>query len=214
MPLYFLLFDQGTFGKLARPLGEGWARRAIDPLQLVCRDLRAAAEKFAERYGMASDDLLIMQALRGVSLDRNVWRTLIGEILLMTAAEIPEIETAPQTLTCLLAPERYREGPAPRERFSPIEQAHFGSRDLLFGDTYYRPEHAGWNDRGDVTRLAEYLAGIDPAVWQLSDLDGLRDVSPEDRADELADACQCFAALQNLYRGAQERGHVVVCEEI
>jgi hypothetical protein len=214
MPLYFLLFDPGKFNKLARPLGEGWARRALDPVQLICRDLRAAADKFADRFGMTAGDLLITQALRGVALDRNLWRTLIGEILLMSAEEVPEIETAPQTLTCLLAPDRYRERHGQRECYSPIEQAHFGSRDLVFGQAYYRPDHAGWNDVEDVARLTQYLGGIDSAAWQVSDLAELRDIASEDRADELDYACQCFRALQNLYRGAQERGHIVVCEEI
>jgi hypothetical protein len=214
MPLYFLLFDPGKFNKLARPLGEGWARRAFDPLQLICRDLRAAAGKFADRFGMTAGDLLSTQALRGVPLDRNLWRTLIGEILLMTAEEVPEIETAPQTLTCLLAPDRYRERQGQRECFSPIEQAQFGSRDLVFGQAYYRPDHAGWNDVEDVARLAQYFTGIDPAVWQVSGLAELRDIAPEDRADELDYARQCFRALKDVYRRAQERGHVVVCEEI
>jgi hypothetical protein len=214
MPLYFLLFDPGKFNKLARPLGEGWARRAFDPLQLVCRDLRAAADKFADRFGMTAGDLVITQALRGVALDRNLWRTLIGEILLMTAEEVPEIETAPQTLTCLLAPDRYRERVGQRERYSPIEQAHFGSRDLVFGQAFYRPDHAGWNDVDDVARLTQYLAGIDSAVWQVADVAELRDIDPEDHADELDYARQCFRVLHDLYRGAAERGHIVVCEEI
>jgi hypothetical protein len=214
MPLYFLLFDPRKFKKLARPLGEGWARRALDPLQLVCRDLRAAADKFADRFGMTAGDLVITQALRGVALDRNLWRTLIGEILLMTAEEVPEIETAPQALTCLLAPHRYRERVGQRECYAPIEQAHFGSRDLVFGHAYYRPEHAGWNDVEDVARLAQYFTGIDPSVWQVSYLAELRDIDPEDRADELDYARQCFGALQGLYRGAADCGRIVVCEEI
>src|SRR5262249_49742639 len=134
--------------------------------------------------------------------------------LLIAAHEVPEIATAADVLTCVLAPERYREGPGPRERFVPIEQAHFGSRDLVFGAAHYRPDHAGWNDRGDVARLAQYLAAIDPAVWQVSQLDGLGDIDPEDRADELDYARQCFGALQGLYSRAADRGQLVVCEEI
>jgi hypothetical protein len=214
MPLYFLLFDEDRFNELARLLAKGRADRGFSPLQLLRRELRASADQFAERHGMAAGNLLITQVIQGASVDRHLWRTLVGEILLISAAATPEIETAPETLACLLARDRFRDGLAPRERFAPIEQAHFGSRDLVFGDAYYRPEHAGWNNRDDVARLAQYLAGIDPAAWQVSNLDELRDISPEDRADELAYARQSFAVLQDLYRGANERGHVVVCEEI
>src|SRR5262249_57593679 len=48
------------------------------------------------------------QVLLGLSFGRDRWRALVGEILTVAALEIPEIETAPEALTCLLAGDHYR----------------------------------------------------------------------------------------------------------
>jgi hypothetical protein len=136
---------------------------------------------------------------------------LAGEILLYGAASVPEIVTAPDTLGRLLAPGQ-DDSPS-RPGFAPIRQAHFGARDLVFGGGFYRPDAAGWNDTGDVARLADYLATIDPTRWTAADLAGLREFADEDeRADELAFAREAFPALRDLYRAACEAGQVVVCE--
>jgi len=151
--------------------------------------------------------------LCGLPFDREFWTHLAGELLWYGAAEIPEIETAPETLCCLLAPERYRDRSGGREQFVPIEQVHFGARDLLFGGGFYRPEHAGYNCGDDVARLAAYLHALDPQQWtvaQLAGLDGVTD--EEDRADELAFVREWFPALRDLYERARAGGFVVVCE--
>src|SRR5262249_51214591 len=144
--------------------------------------------------------------------DRDVWRALVGEVLLFGAAEVPEIQTATETLCCLLAPDRYRNGPAPRECLAPIEQAHFGSRDLVFGGGWYRPDHAGWNDLGDVARLAQYLGPIQPARWTVADLTGLRDVEATDLAEELDYAREWFEPLRAMYHQATAAAQIMVCE--
>ncbi len=121
--------------------------------------------------------------------------------------------SARKTLCCLLAPERYRDRSGGREQFVPIEQVHFGARDLLFGGGFYRPEHAGYNCGDDVARLAAYLHALDPQQWtvaQLAGLDGVTD--EEDRADELAFVREWFPALRDLYERARAGGFVVVCE--
>lgn len=215
MPLYFMLFEPGKWERLVPVLATCWSRRSFEPCRALCRDFQPAARSFAQRYHLGPDDLLLAKDIGTIRFDRHLWRTLAGEILLIAADEVPEIETAADTLTCLLAPERYCEGPAPREQFSPIEQVHFGSRDLVFGNAFYRPDHAGWNDRGDVGRLAGYLASIDSSVWQVSDLAELRAATTaDDRGEELDYARQCFRALQQLYCRAEEKGQLVVCEEI
>ena len=108
----------------------------------------------------------------------------VGEVLLFTAVEIPEFETCEETLCRLLAP------PLPtlprpggragwgqvvdqREHWVPIQQAHRGTRDLMFGSAVYRPEHAGYNNVDDVSRIADYLSAVRPENWRPADLMGL-----------------------------------------
>src|SRR5262249_10906687 len=114
-----------------------------------------------------------------------------------------------------LAPERYRKGDVPRERFVPIQQAHFGTRDIVFGGSFYRPEHAGWNDSADVLRLAEYLAAVDPDCWQAADLLGLPEVADaEEAAEEFLFARERFTPLQEMYQRAAGAGQMVICENL
>jgi hypothetical protein len=216
MALYFLVHDAGMFHQeIAPALAEAWRRRSFAP----CRPLAAAqmprAEAFAERYHSDLEGSILARLAHGVPFDRAVWRLLVGEVLLYAACEIPEIETAPETLSCLLTPERWHEGSVPRSRFGPVEQAHFGSRDLVFGSGYYRPEQAGWNDQDDIARLADYLGAVDPSGWttaDLADLPGLED--EEERAEELEFVREWLPVLQTLYRHGRERQQVIICETI
>jgi hypothetical protein len=214
MPLYFLLLDGARFdGEVAPALAGAWRRRGFAPCRPLCAALVPAVRAFAERYHTGSDEPLLCRVAREeVPFDRDVWRLLAGEVLLYAAAEVPEFQTAEDTLTYLLAPDSLSGEPLPRAGSAPIVQAHRGSRDLVLGG-FYRPEHAGWNDRGDVARLADYLAAIDPARWRPDDLAGLTGLADEeDRADELAFAGECLAALRGMYERARDAGQVVVCE--
>jgi hypothetical protein len=106
-------------------------------------------------------------------------------------------------------------GTVPRERYVPIQQVLRGSRDVTFGAAVYRPEQAGYNDLDDVTRLAGYLAAVQPERWTVDDLRLLRDVEDEDeRADELAFVREWFPVLVELYRRCQAAGRVLVIESI
>jgi hypothetical protein len=214
MPLYFLLLDGARFdGEVVPALAAAWRGRRFAPCRPLCAALVPAVRAFAERYHTGPDEPLLCRVAREeVPFDRDVWRLLAGEVLLYAAGEVPEFQTAEDTLTHLLAPDEAGRGPVPRERAAPIVQAHRGSRDLVLGG-FYRPEHAGGNDRGDVARLAEYLAGIDPGRWRPDDLAGLPGLEDEeDRADELAFAAECLAALRGMYERARAAGQVVVCE--
>ena len=114
---------------------------------------------------------------------------------------------------CLLAPERCREETAGREHFAPIEQAHYGSRDLVFGGGFYCPERAGYNDISDAERLATYLDTLDPGSWTAEALAGLPELeSAEERVEELEYVRAWFPALRDLYRRARAERQVVVCE--
>jgi hypothetical protein len=214
MPLYFLLLDGRLFHQAIRPaLAAAWRRRSFEPCRPLAARLEPAVRAFVERYHLGAEEPLLTQVARGLSFDRHFWTLLAGEALLYGAAEVPEFQTAPETLCCLLAPEQFREGEVPRERFAPIQQAHFGSRDLDFGGKLYRPEYAGYNDTADVARLAAYLGGVDPGRWSPADLTllpGLAD--DEERAEELEFARDWFPALRDLYRRAEAQGQIVVCE--
>jgi hypothetical protein len=206
--LYFLLHDADAFHCQITPaLAASWRQRSFRPLAALAAELSPVLDAFADRYRLTADE---QPLLRHVSadqpFDRRLWRHLAGEVLLYAAADAPELQTAPDTLAALLTLNGTVDGP------SPIRQAHYGSRDLDFGGVVYRPDRAGLNDTADVNRLAEYLAVIDPDHWRPDSLFGLAD--DEERAEELAFARGCFTDLRDLYFRAQERGQVVVCEEI
>jgi hypothetical protein len=206
MPLYFLLHDAARFHRDIRPpLGEAWRRRRFESCRALAASLAPAALAFAERYHTGSDEPLLAQVARGgIPFDRDLWRLLVAEALLYGAASVPELLTAPDTLCHLLAP---------RGDNVPIRQAHFGSRPLVLGGSFYRPDAAGWNDTADVARLADYLSAIEPASWGTADLVGLRDFADEaERADELEFAREVLPPLRDLYREAHAAGQVVVCE--
>ncbi len=216
MPLYHLLLGAADFHARVRPaLAAAWRGRNFKPCQALCEALLPAAREFAARYRLGPEEPLLARVAAGLPFDRELWRHLAGEVLWYSAAEIPEFQTAPESLCCLLAPERYGQRDTLREQFAPIEQAHYGARDLVFGGAHYRPDRAGYNDSADVERLAAYLDGLDPGSWTADGLAALEGVeSEEDRAEELAFVRDWFPALRDLYRRARQRRQIVVCETL
>jgi hypothetical protein len=214
MANYFLLLDAAGFEGRVRPaLAESWRRRSFVPCRQLCQTLLPAASAYRERYHTGEVEPLLCRVAAGLAFDRTFWRVLVGEVLLFTAAEIPEFQVNEDTLCLLLAPDNYRQNVVERERLAPIQQAHRGARDLTFGGAVYRPEHAGCNDLADVARLADYLGSVRPENWTVADLAGLRGAADE-RADELAFAQEWFPALVDLFERARRNGQVVVHETI
>lgn len=215
MALYHLLLDSKRYYDRIRPaLSASWQRRSFGPCAELAAELRRAAAAFAERFHIAEEPLLNRVAC-DLPFDRVLWRALVGEVLWFAADEIPELQTLPETLRCLLAPKQLAGENVNRENSASIDQAHFGSRDLVFGGGYYRPEHAGLNDHTDVARLADYLGGIEPSAWTVEDLQALGHLADDDeRSDELEMAREWFPALRLLYQQAREHRQVVVCEVI
>jgi hypothetical protein len=212
---YFLVLDGDFFERDVRPaLAVAWRRRDFGSCRELCARLLPSARAYAERYHLADhESLLELVADRGLAFDRTYWRSLVGEVLLFTAAEIPELQTCPDTLCRLLAPGAC-DAALPREQLPPIRQAHEGSRDLTFGTAVYRPEHAGYNNAADVARLADYLAGIDPARWSVAGLGAREGEDADDLPDELDFAREWFPVLAALYRRCRESGHVIIHETI
>jgi hypothetical protein len=213
MPLYFYLLEASRFRAEIRPaLAESWQQRSFAPCRTLCRQLLPAARSFANRYRLDPAEPLLIETFEAVPFDRHFWRLLAGEIFLL-AAEVPEIQTAPESFCCLLAPDRYREESTLRVQFAPIQQIHHGSRDLVFGRAIYRPEQAGWNDRGDVVRLADYLATLKPERWTVADLAALREADDErERAEELEFLRDWYGPLRDMYERAATREQIVICE--
>ena len=214
--LYFFLWERHPFVDVILPsMAASWRERSFAPCRDVCRGLLPAAKAFSERYCLGEESLILNQVAEELPFERHSWRCLVGEILMIGAAEIPEIETAPDSLCCILAPDRYQEESTPRPHFAPIQQVHFGARDLAFGSAFYRPEHAGWNEQSDVERLAGYLAGIDPESWTVADLRLHRElVDDQQRAEELEYLREWFPALCDMYRRAAEKDWAVFSEII
>jgi hypothetical protein len=207
---YFLVLDGTSFERDIRPaLATSWRQRSFEPCRALCAALVPAAVAFSRRYHTGTDEPFVARVASGLPFDRAFWRTLAGEVLLVAAADIPELQTCPDTLCRLL--ECNAEQDLPRGQLPPILQAHRGSRDLTFGLAVYRPDHAGYNNAADVGRLTEYLAAVRPETWTPQNLEG---DDAEDRAEELAFARQCLAALCDVYRQAQARGRVIVLESI
>jgi hypothetical protein len=214
MQHYFFVLDGAWFHERLRPaLAASWRKKSFQPCQVLCRELAASARAFAETYHVSADGSLVAAIAAGLPFDRNIWRGLVGEALLYGATEIPEIQTAVESLTCLLAPDRGPDPYGPREQFAPIHQAYFGSRDLRFGGGFYRPEQVGLNDHADVRRLSDYLATLDSAAWTIADLEAVSGLTDsESREAELEYLRECLPALCRLYERARDQGQVTVCE--
>jgi len=214
MAVYYMLLDAELFfGRLSPALAASWQTRSFDPCRALCAELAPAVRAFSERFHTGPEEPLVYSVPRGLPFDRRFWQLLVGELLLYGATEIPEIQTAPETLCSILAPASYRHELRARARFAPIQQAHFGTRELLFGARCYRPEHAGYNDVSDVARLSEYLAAQTPERWTVADLAELRDVADdEERREELEIAREWYPALRALYQRASACRHLIVAE--
>jgi hypothetical protein len=213
MSHYFLLLDSNWFHDRFRPaLAASWRQKSFQPCQALCDELTEAARAFSATYYVSTEGSLAAVAA-GLPFDRHFWRCLVGEALLYSASEIPEIQMALESVTRLLAPGRAPWLDGPREQLAPIHQVHFGSRDLQFGSAIYRPEQVGMNDTEDVRRLSDYLRSLNPSAWTTADLgsaDEFADV--EGRDAELEYVRESFPALCQLYERANDRHQIIVCE--
>jgi hypothetical protein len=211
---YFLVHDPALLdGQLGPALGRAWRQRSFAPCVPLCRQWAPAAEDYARRYHVNLDETVLAH-VEQLPFDRALWRTLVGELLLFTAREVPELPLPAATLSVLLSPGHRPERPDSRAAFAPIHQALYGTRDLLFGPVVYRPDAAGLNRPEDVARLSVYFSAVRPDTWQAADLAGLPDLDESDRADELELAREWFAALADLHVRAAGQGHSIVVEQI
>jgi hypothetical protein len=204
---YFLVLEEELFEGQMRPaLAAAWRWRSFEPCRPLCASLQPQVTDFAARYHTGEGEPLVAEVVRGLPFHRDFWRALVGELLFYAAVEIPEFQTCPDTLCCLLAPGQGQDQ-------SPIRQAHFGTSELTFGLAVYRPDHCGYNNRADVCRLADYLATVDPDRWHPDDLASLPGLAgDEEWAEELEIARDWFPPLRDLYRQAAEKSRIIVHE--
>jgi len=214
MPLDFLLLESSWFDRQLKPaLAASWRQRSFQPCQALCMELAGAARRFADTYHISLKGSTLFAVVAGMPYDPNVWRCLVGELLLYSAVELPEIQTAPATLSRLLAPNCPPSPTGQRETFASIQQAHFGSRDLMFGAAFFRSEQVGLNNQVDVRRLADYLVSLSPDAWTTADLAAFTELADEEeRTAELEFVRDWFPALRQMYERARERNQVIVCE--
>ncbi len=104
MPLYFLVHDATLFEGTIRPaLAASWAQRSFWPCRSLWERLRPTVASFTERFHLDAEEMLLPKAGKDLPFDRGCWRLLVGEVLLCAATNVPELETMPETLYCLLA---------------------------------------------------------------------------------------------------------------
>jgi hypothetical protein len=216
MPLYFLVHDAARFHHVLRPaLAAARQGRDFAPCRPLCKELLAAAHDFLPDEARGTEPTFLRLVAEGLTFDRDLWRSLVGEVLLYAAVELPEIQTAAGALSCLASLGPLPDPPTSRPCENWVQQVHFGARDLTFGGVFYRPEAAGWNDTHDVARLSEHLRALEPDHWRADALRPLTDLSDdEDRADELAFVRDWLPPLRDMYDRARAGGQVVICEKL
>jgi hypothetical protein len=200
MAHYFLILNAELFHQRISPaLTAGWFQRSFEPCRALCRSLQTTAQNFRDRYH-AHIEPLTLKVEAGLPFDRNLWRLLVGEVLLFSAHELPLLRTAPATLELLVG----------EEQQTTMRQAHHGSRDVKLGG-FYRPDQAGWNDPADVRRIAAFLDVIDERLWSSASLAELVGPEREEQEEERTFAGQCLHELRDLYRRSVG-DNVIVCE--
>jgi hypothetical protein len=210
MPLYFMLHDAERFHELIRPvLAASWRQRGFAPCEALRSALTAEMIRFLSANRIREEESILLRVGSELPFGREMWRYLVGEVLLVAAAELPEIHVPEETL-CRLAQPADRE-PAMRDRSQPMEQVLHGARDLNFGGGWYRPDAAGWNDTDDVIRLTAYLAALNPQMWTPAKLPS-GDENDEDRQEEVEFARESLVSLRAMYERARTRGQILVCE--
>ena len=195
---YLLVHDSLIFAHLRPILGDAWWRRSFLRCAPHVDEWRVAALHYAEAYHIDTQEVFLLGFGPATPFSSSSWRTLVGELLVVTAAEMPELPSHLESLARLLPPSLARD-------------ALQGCGDLTFGLATYRPGLAGFNSMEDNRRLLNEFRAIDPAGWSESML--LADeLDADDIIEELAYAREWFAVLVDLYERVVRDDRVIVFE--
>jgi hypothetical protein len=198
MALYFMLHDAERFETMIRPaLAESRRQRSLAPCIALRTALATDIEAFISQNSIPRENLMLYQVRPEMQFEPNIWRMLVGELLLAAAGEVPEVPDVEASLVGRLG------------EVQSIRQAYHGSQDLCFGGGWYRPDHAAFNDLADVRRLAGFLESMDPDSWTGEDSAPL-----DERLDDLTYARQGLTCLTAIYARARSANRLIVCEEI
>ena len=195
---YLLVHDGLRFAHLRPVLGDAWWRRSFVGCTPHVEAWRAAALYYANAYHIDPQELFLVGFGPKTSFTSSSWRTLVGEILVVTAVEMPELPSHLESLARLLPP-------------ALAKDALQGCGDLTFGLATYRPGLAGFNTVDDNRRLLSELRAIVPASWSASMLRA-DELDDEDLLDELAYSREWFAVLVDLYERVVRDDRVIVFE--
>src|ERR1700730_16020021 len=130
MPIYFYVHDPGWFHAEFLPaLTSSRRRKSFVPCLPLCRTLLPSVERFSEYYHLGAEVPLLCRLSSDMEFDKDLWRLLVGELLIFGAVAIPEMSQAPQTLCHLASAGAGVLDPLQRADFEPMQQAHLGTRD-------------------------------------------------------------------------------------
>lgn len=197
---YLLVHDGAGFERLRPVLALAYARRAFLGWEAHLGAWQAAALRYARAYHIDPGEIFLLGVGPRTHFSPAAWRTLVGEILVVTAEEMPELPGHLGSLSRLL--------PAPLAR-----QALQGCADLTFGLATYRPGLAAYNTADANGRLLGELRAIDPTRWTESMLvSDERDA--EDAREELLYARDWFAVVVDLYARVVRDERIIVFEDL
>ena len=197
---YLMIHDEAAFQRLRPVLADAYARRNLRGLEPHLGAWRDAAHRYAVSYHIDPGEIFLLGVAPTTPFSPAAWRTLVGELLVVTAEEMPELPGHLESLSRLL--------PDPLAR-----QALRGCADLTFGLVTYRPGMAGYNSVEENRRLLGELRAVDPSAWTESML-VTEDIDPDESREELLDARQGFALVVDLYERVVRDGRIAIFEDI
>ena len=197
---YLLIHEDEAFARLRPVLADAYGRRSFRGLEPHLGAWREAARAYARSYHIDPGEIFLLGVEPATPFSRAAWRTLVGELLVVTASEMPELPGHLESLDRLLT--------APLAR-----EALRGCADLTFGLATYRPGMAGYNSVEANRRLLGELRAVDPSAWTESMLVS-ETMDPEEAREELLDAREGIALVVELYERVVREGRVLVFEDI
>ena len=196
MSLIFYLHDREFLLDRVTPiLRECWKKKSFAPGQAFFAELTDHWPEFRDLHHF-NQGTPLFAAMNHLPCDAFFWSSLVGEILLYTALEIPYLEVDSELLLATNG--------------EPMKEVLFGSRPIQMG-RIYRRDQAGWSLPEDLTRFATFLNEVHPEDWHLPS-EFRSDLSEEDREDDLEMSREWYPNLREMVLKAAEKQQILVSE--